>query len=700
MIAFDLETYLIEGCRSPKPVSLAWYGAWGWTEPSGVKSTGDEGGLEAQLERLIDAGLAGEILIGQNLTFDLGCIFWWYPKFRSKIFRLLELESFRDTMIREKLFALSTTGRVDECKASLADLVSKYLGRDISKFKKGEDVWRLRYSELDGIPVALWPKEATDYALLDVELTYKVFKAQSVIFRKTGYGSAGTEGLQIKSAFSLQLITQRGILLNQAKLLEIEKQTQDILAPLGNLLVEKGFAWWNKEFKLSKRKKKLQEHLLTNFSSFIKVTEKSWAKFKKEFSGVELDEALLDVDLKGAESVYFNKLCSAVKVDGSSLEEIPGDEIINSWLSFMEHEKILTTYLPRLKGETYVYPPYRNLKETGRTSSYCTEKFPSINIQQIPRDGQLRNLFIPRTGFLMGTVDYHAIELACVADRMYNLFGDKSEMYRIINSGDKPVDMHAYVGSALYAADLNINVNFDDFCKLKTADPPLYKKYRNRGKPIGLGYFGGLGEETMVMVAKGQGVSMTVEDALAARSVHAKLFPEIVYYIGYRDKRDWKLYPDLKEEKGWVRNQLVDNGYWGYSYDCNGRYRGGCTYCSCANGFSMQSPAADGFKEAIFRCVRACYDPSYLGGQLNGNHVIAEIHDELVFELKEDGNEKLYLEKFEELMIEGMQTSIKNVRVTVEGSLSRMWDKKEENHLWTNKKWKDAKSLSLTTSGL
>mgnify|MGYP001948669509 CR=1 FL=1 len=108
-------------------------------------------------------------------------------------------------------------------------------------------------------------------------------------------------------------------------------------------------------------------------------------------------------------------------------------------------------------------------------------------------------------------------------------------------------------------------------------------------------------------------------------------------------RRDGLRHPK-KGQGGWVRDQQIDpESKYGYAYEVNGRYRAGCTYCSCANGRAMQSLAADGAKEAIFLTTRACYDPEFMGGQFNDCHPVWFIHDEIGFEIPEGRLSKMKL---------------------------------------------------------
>lgn len=709
IIAFDFETHLIETVESPKPVCVSWDGFYSEPQPRGV-AVGEM--MRVFVNKLFDTALKNDSvkIIGQNLKFDLGVAFHHFPETKPKIFKLLDRGQLHDTMIREQLLELSRTGRLQGKEFNLAFMARKYLGKDLSALKQGADVWRLRYAELEYVPLDEWPKEAYDYALGDAVDTRAIYIKQEEFKRPTGWGSIGGEALQVKSDFCLQLITQRGIKADTRRLGELEKTVEEALEPAKKFLLDNGFAYWKKTkgvTSFSKRRKKLQTHIAEEYPELITLTDKGTAKMRKKYG--DIDNVFGRFNQGSMLSTERNDFIGSVQCNGEVLENLPQDDVIANWREYMALEKIKTTFIPRLRNADIVFAPYRNLKETGRTSSYTRSNFPSLNIQQIPRTGGVRDIFIPRPGFVMATIDYSAIELACVAHTMKELFG-KSKMFDLVNSGDTPIDLHAYVGNALYNADQKLpleQLNFKEFSDLKRKNPKIYKKYRDRGKPIGLGYFGGLGEKTMCAVSRGLGIPMTLAQAEEGRRIHSEIFPEIFDYLGWRKKRDGMGHP-RRFEKGWVRKQQVEESKWGYAYSANGRYRAGCTYCSCANGRSMQSLAADGLKEAIFLCVRACEDPEFLGGQYNDCFVLFEVHDEIAFELPcsrtpgaqpHSGSDplamaKIKMQKFEELMIEGMQKVIPTVRVTVEGGLQERWTKDDSKHLFTHKMWRNRKDGS------
>jgi DNA polymerase-1 len=71
-----------------------------------------------------------------------------------------------------------TTGRKlddDEgARYSLALLVLRYFGIDISEDKKNPRAWRLRYGELEGAPISEWPADAVAYPKRDARFTVDV----------------------------------------------------------------------------------------------------------------------------------------------------------------------------------------------------------------------------------------------------------------------------------------------------------------------------------------------------------------------------------------------------------------------------------------------------------------------------------------------------------------------------------------------
>lgn len=186
MISFDLETHLIQpGLLAPPIVcGSAAGGRGGPVLMTKAKS------LE-YIEYLLKAG---ETIAGANIAYDFGCIATARPDLLLLIFDAYEEGRIFDVQIACML-DLIAKGCVQEgelldprtgsklkdpskgtiaSRVSLSVCVDLYLGR---KDAKANDEWRLRYAELDGVPMVDWPAEARQYPIDDAVNTLEVAQA-------------------------------------------------------------------------------------------------------------------------------------------------------------------------------------------------------------------------------------------------------------------------------------------------------------------------------------------------------------------------------------------------------------------------------------------------------------------------------------------------------------------------------------------
>ena len=116
-----------------------------------------------------------------------------------------------------------------------------------------------------------------------------------------------------------------------------------------------------------------------------------------------------------------------------------------SWLAVKDQSK-LGQFFSHLR-EPVVHPRYRNLLRTGRTS--CSNP----NVQQIPRDSQFRQAFIPSPGHYLLAVDFSCIELRTLAAHCLKAF-NRSELASVIRAGRDP---HAHTAAMI------VGVPFEEF---------------------------------------------------------------------------------------------------------------------------------------------------------------------------------------------------------------------------------------------
>jgi len=138
-------------------------------------------------------------------------------------------------------------------------------------------------------------------------------------------------------------------------------------------------------------------------------------------------------------------------------------------------------------------------------------------------------------------------------------------------------------------------------------------------------------------------------------------------------------YPEMRPYFAWVTSDCKDpRNAEKYAYVSPlGMYRAGASYCACANGAALQTPSAEGAKLAVFRVVRACYDPT-LGSCLYGCKPLAFIHDEIIVELPQDEFVHERANEVGRLMVEAMGEIMPDMTIKANPCLMERWNKDAE----------------------
>jgi DNA polymerase I-like protein with 3'-5' exonuclease and polymerase domains len=178
----------------------------------------------------------------------------------------------------------------------------------------------------------------------------------------------------------------------------------------------------------------------------------------------------------------------------------------------------------RVQGKEAVYPQYKTLVKTGRTSSFNDkERDSGLNIQQIPREPWFRSMFVPRPGYKLVTVDYSFIELRTLASVCLARYG-WSKLAETIQAN---IDPHVYTAALVQGMDV------EKFKALKKTDPDTYKANRQAAKAVNFGVPGGLGAVKLAAYAKANyGVTLSPEEAKALKDKLVKeVYPELELYL-------------------------------------------------------------------------------------------------------------------------------------------------------------------------
>ena len=639
MIAFDTETYLFNGTGNLTPRMVC-------------ASAHD--GKETSLLLAKDAKpmflrALKEGIVGANIAYDLGVAAAYWPDTLPLIFEAQDRDKVYDVQLLEALYANTTnhfflnpeTLQPLEHGYSLASLETLHLGIDRQAQKDGG--WRLRYAELDGVPLEKWPSEAVEYSRADAEGTFKVFEKQ---IGRANYNCIHDEA---RSAFALHLMASWGIRTDPAY---VEKVNCDI-----------------RTLHEASRKRFLGEGLV---------------KLRRAKGGKEPEVPDLTVAGKGMKYQTDTKVVAA-RVEKAYQGRPPmtptgrvecsrdtllnsGDELLEAFGATGANEKLYSTYVAYLELGTRVgiNARYRNLLTTGRTS--CS----GPNLQNLPRKGPIREAFVPRPGWVFASVDYATQELVTLAQVQLNWF-KHSALADAINAEQ---DVHIRM-AARFAGS-----NYEDFfARRKT---PEVKKLRQAAKPANFGLPGLMGAPRLVLTARSQYDVRFCEHVDGGKCIdHPRLTVwkartiaptcqrclELAVKIIEAWHAEWPEMRDylsvctrlVKEEQliplaGNGMELWTDNG----GTACNAQFQG---------------LAAQASKRALYEVCRQ----SYIGpGILHGNcRPVVFLHDEILAEVREEVAGEC-ADEIAKVMVSAMRKYTPDVLVKAEPCLMRRWFKGAE----------------------
>jgi DNA polymerase-1 len=236
-VSFDLETHLIEpGVLSPPIVCGSLAGAKGVGEIVHPRA--------AVLDRARALLSSDAVIVGANLAFDFGCLVAADPDtFLPLVFKAYAEGRVYDVQIAQALHAIAEgnlgqdprtggptcdpmTGK-QSGRYSLAICVDLVLGRVNAK---ANDEWRLRYAELEHVPLAEWPETARQYPIDDAVNTLEVAIAQ---VRGGGAGptpgphrNLGDLSNQAETAFAMHLGAMWGLRTDPERVTRLRADTE------------------------------------------------------------------------------------------------------------------------------------------------------------------------------------------------------------------------------------------------------------------------------------------------------------------------------------------------------------------------------------------------------------------------------------------------------------------------------------------
>lgn len=575
-IALDTETYKVTpGNLCPKLVCVS--------VSDGVRSTvlARQDGIKIARSLILDPKVE---LVGHHISYDMAVLARAAPDLLKPIFLAYRQGRIRDTMLRQQLMDIAQgtfeyhvdhEGKVKKTKYSLSEVNYRHYKQ---RLEKGADTWRMRYAELDGIPVSNWPAGARAYAEEDAHTTWKVALAQDIRAeidtRKLSADNWDesyfpTEELQTFAAFALQLMGIWGLRANPARVAQFRRECLFEKAVYQKILIEEG------------------------------IIKYEGGKYVKKDSIIrEMVERAYKA--KGL-PVPMSESGKNISKDKDACED-SGDPLLKIVSAHIHVDKYISTYLPpMLIGcEVPFNPSWNTLVVSGRTS--CGAEESPGNMQNLPRDGAVRPCWEARDGMVFCSTDLSVAELRSLAQVCLKLVGF-SVMAEEFKKG---IDPHY-----AFAADL-LGITYEQIMANKNdkdvKDKRQFAKIWNFGAP------GGMGIDGLVEYARGYGIKNLSRERAALYSKNWRThYPEMVKYFA--------LVKRLLNEDNRIKHCITGfvRGDVGFTDGCN---------------HNFQHLTATISKDALVNITEECYTDEQ--SPLFGCRPASFVHDEVDTEMKEE----------------------------------------------------------------
>lgn len=622
MIGVDFETFQIKaGQRAPPPVCMA----------TATQQPGEERLLLARPGLQVLRGLLNSHtkIAGSNFAFDAAVACMADASLIDLFFEAYERGDILDTHAREMLrdiergtlFRDPSNGAPFK-QYKLEMLTERWLGYRLEK----ENTYRLKYAQFDGVPLHLWPPEAIDYPKKDARASIDVVTAQD------GSANLHCEIATNREAFALNLSAVYGLRTDPALVpkvvADVTKEHEERLAKFTNVGIYRGTVYTD------------QKTGTTKPTPLNKIGTMDKGRLAE----------LITLAYQGTPPLTPT---GRVSTNRDTLAE-SGDDLLEDFAE-NTNEKDFSTYLKVIQQGTHIpiCPGITILVRTGRTSYW------EPNLQNLPRDGKIRECFVPRPGFLYIGGDFGGAELATLAQTIYSETG-ASKMRDVLLAGK---DLHREFAH--------------DFLGGPTDDLRQVAKIPNFGLP------GGLSADALIGYGRGNGVRFCEAfKRLEKCGSQGKVLvtkKKIPACIICRDICRWihgSWFSMWSDMHGYFeRRQYEVNAGGSVTLDAPVEWarltRGKCTFTQAAN-FKFQGLAAQAAKHAFWKVSKECHTKR--NSSLWGTHPVLFVHDEIIAEAPENMAPGA-CDRMVKVMQEAYREIVPDVPVRVEPRLMRRWYK-------------------------
>jgi hypothetical protein len=655
LIAFDTETYKIEpGTLAPKGVVGSYFdGSQGWLErfPSALET----------IEGLLTPG---RVIAGANIAYDWAVIAAEKPGLLRLVFEKYRRGEVFDVQIAAALDAVAEGRMLDGMvldrngaplrkhgetgpitnRFSLENCVWLYLGR---RDAKQNDEYRLRYGELDALPIEQWPESAKQYPVDDAKNTYDVAKVQRTTCQNLGPISAQFapappllphthQTHNARAAWVMHLGSVWGFRTDAERIEKIEAKLARLYAEGAAYFQACGFIKTEGKDAGKKNTKAIKREVALAFG-----TDPNSKCPKCGGTGkVASEKTGKPVNCKACDSTGL-ALASTVPLtdgDGISCErdtlEGSENERLVKWAELARNDKMRDTYLPWLKGGLLhaINDRPNPLIATGRCS------YEGL-VQLVPPDA--RECIKARPGRAFLSCDYPSLELCTLAQATFWTVGF-SRMREVINETGDPGALHTEFGAKMAGVDISSDTALHEFKKRCEDKASAEYRFRFMAKAGNFGFPGGMGPPKLVLAKRKEGLRFCVASGVNERCAPAVMewrgkvldkptCPDCLE-IAAKLREDWFLaWPEIKPYFDWVGSiPGIKEGHGVITTPGTGYTRGGLSFTNAAN-HTFQHLGAYAAKEAAWRVGYEAYTDR--ASPLWGFRPLILVHDEIFGEI-------------------------------------------------------------------
>lgn len=711
LVAFDTETHLIRpGLLAPRLVCGSWKEGRPSTDPRAVAGMGTRQEVIDRFRKYLQD--PDVLLGGANIAYDNAVLAVADPSLLELIFRVYEEDRVVDTHILEALGDIYTGTLFKHFRTmspigrySVEYLAEKYLGLDLAAEKRNPNAWRLRYAELDGLPLEQYPEAACLYSLGDADHELAILQAQ-----RASCQNQFAAPDQMRAAWSLHLMALRGVRTDPVAVeklgaeLEVKHRTNQAMFFRAGLLKITSCALLPADSDNPGAPRERQPaDLITLEDLALASADAEWLPAARK--AIEKGKP---VRYGGDKKALIAKVTTAyqgnpprnpptdrepngsVKTDRDTLSE-SGDDLLDEYGGSTNVSKLRGTYLPVLRaGKTVpINAKFNALVETTRSS--CGEP----NLQNPPRKGGIRECFCARPGCVWCSVDYGALEMCTLAQVCIWKIG-WSKIAESINAGE---DQHWRLTGRL------LGRSWREVEAAGKAGDKYLKNVRQACKAANFGFPGGMGVPKFVLTKRKEGLRLC---EVAGRAERCGSVPYVMKFgkrdiaptcpvcldVGNELRNAW--FNEWEEMSTYFEMVSAETdgpeGGW-LTLPGSEVVRGQVGFCDGANGY-FQALAAHGAKRALWQVTRECYVQYPNRGSrqatketmafgedwtspLYGSSPVIFLHDEIITEMPEATASEA-AERQAKVQVEQMSLVCPDVKIKAEPALMRTWQKEAE----------------------